>query len=110
MLKVRFRSILALMLALVATFTISCSSATTAATKTAPKYTPAQIEQIQQYVPALEEFRDRMSELQTMIQQRRWVDVGTFIHGPLGELRLSMNRVAANLSPQDKEAAREVPA
>ena len=107
MLKVRFRSILALMLALVATFTISCSSATTAATKTAPKYTPAQIEQIQQYVPALEEFRDRMSELQTMIQQRRWVDVGTFIHGPMGELRLSMNRVAANLSPQDKEAARE---
>ncbi len=102
----RYRSILGLILALVATFIVSCGSGT-ATTKSAPSYTAAQIEQIQQSLPGIQEQRDRLNTLQTFIQQRRWVDVGTFIHGPLGELRLSMNRVAANLSPQDKEAARE---
>lgn len=101
----RYRSILGLILAVVATFTISCGSAT--ATKSAPSYTAAQIEEIGRSLPAIQEQRDRINQLQTIIQQRRWVDVGTFMHGPMGDLRRNMNRVVDNLAPQDKQAARE---
>ena len=102
----RYRSILGLILAVVATFMVSCGSAA-AATKSAPSYTAAQIEQIQQSLPGIQEQRDRINQLQTFIQQRRWVDVGTFIHGPLGDLRRNMNRLADNLAPKDKQAARQ---
>lgn len=103
----RFRSIVAWLLVVVATFVISCSPAT-AATKSAASYTAEQIKQIQVYVPRLEDFRERIDELQTLIQQRRWVDVGTFIHGPLGDLRRNMNSLAFKLTPKDKEAARQL--
>lgn len=102
-----YRSIVTLILVLVATWTISCSSAI-AATKSATTYTPAQIEQIQVYVPRLEVLRERLDKLQTLIQQQEWVNVGTYIHGPLGDLRQNMNRVAFKLNPQDKEAARQL--
>lgn len=103
----RYRSILAWLLAVVATFTISCSSATAAITS-ASSYTADQIQQIQGYVSAIEKQRDRMSELQTLIQKQRWVDVGTFIHGPLGELRTDLNRLAFKLKPQDKAKATQI--
>lgn len=101
----RYRSILALILAVGATFMVSFSSL--AATSKAATYTPAQIEQIQRYVPAIEEQRDRLQKLQTFIQKKNWVDVGTYIHGPLGELRHDMNSLARTLSPEDQKTARE---
>jgi photosystem II protein PsbQ len=101
----RQRSILALILAVFATFAISFSSF--AATPKAATYTPAQIEQIQKYVPKITEFRGRMDELQTLIQKRNWIDTRTFIHGPLGQLRQDMAYVTRYLLPKDQPAARK---
>lgn len=101
-----YRFLVTLILVIVATLTMSCSLAI-AATKSATIYSPAQIEQIQVFVPRIQAARERLDELQTLIQKRKWVDVGTFIHGPLGELRQNLNRLAFRLNPQDKEAARQ---
>ena len=102
---VRYRSILSLILAIVATFLVSCGSPTTA---TVPQtYTTAQVEQIQEYVPGIMALRDRMKEIPSMIQRRDWIDVSDFIHGPMGELRLKMTYVTRNLLPKDQAGARE---
>jgi photosystem II protein PsbQ len=100
-----YRLILSLIIVFVATFLVSCGSPTVA--KAPPTYTTAQIERIQQYVPDMVGLRDRMGELQTLIKRRDWIDVGNFIHGPLGELRLKMTYVTRNLLPKDQEAARQ---
>lgn len=102
---VRYRSILSLILALVATFLVSCGSPTDA--KVPQTYTTAQVEQIQEYVPGILALRDRMKEIPSMIQRRDWIDLSDFIHGPLGELRLKMTYVTRNLLPKDQEGARE---
>ena len=101
----RYRSILSLIIVIVATFLVSCGSPTVA--KAPPTYTPAQIEQIQQYVPDMVALRDRMSELQMLIKRRDWIDVSNFIHGPLGELRLKMTYVTRNLLAKDQAQASE---
>lgn len=100
----RHRSILSLILVIVATFLISCGSPTDA--KIPETYTTAQVERIQQYVPDMIALRDRMSELQTLIQRRDWINVNNFIHGPLGELRLQMTYVTRNLLPKSQEEGR----
>jgi photosystem II protein PsbQ len=102
----RQRSILSLILGILATFIVSCGSPTVA--KVPPTYTAAQVEQIQQYVPKIVGLRDRAtSELQRLIQNRDWINVSDFIHGPLGELRLQMIYVTRNLLPQDQDKARQ---
>lgn len=102
---VRYRSILSLILALVATFLVSCGSPTEA--KVPQTYTTAQVEQIQEYVPGILALRDRMKEIPSMIQRRDWIDLSDFIHGPMGELRLKMTYVTRNLLPKDQQGARE---
>lgn len=102
---IRQRSIFALMAALLMTFFVSYSSL---AAKAPTSYTPAQIEQIQRAVPTLTELRSRLDRLETLIQQRRWVDVRTYIHGPLGELRAQLRTVAVTLLPQDQKKALEL--
>lgn len=103
----RYRSLLSLILVIVATFLVSCGSPTVA---TAPQtYTVAQIEQIQRYVPEIVALRDRTSrELQRSIQKRDWINVSNFIHGPLGELRLEMINVSRKLLPKDQERASQL--
>ncbi len=102
----RQQSILSLILVIVATFIVSCGSPTVA--KVAPTYTTAQVEQIQQRVPEIVALRDRTtSELQRLIQNRDWINVSNFIHGPLGELRLQMTYVSRNLFPKDQDGARQ---
>lgn len=102
---VRYRSILSLILAIVATFLVSCGGPTTA---TVPQtYTTAQVEQIQEYVPGILTLRDRMKDIPNMIQRRDWIAVSNFIHGPMGELRLKMTYVTRNLLPKDQAGARE---
>ena len=101
----RYRSILSLILIIVATLIVSCGSPTVATV--APTYTGAQIEQIQQYLPEITALRDRMNEIPTLIQRRDWIDVNDFIHGPLGELRLQMTYVTRHFLPKDQEAARQ---
>ena len=98
----RTRSIFALMMAFLMAFLVSCSSVEA---KVPTTYTAAQIQQIQRYVPTLTELRSRMDKLDTLIQQRRWVDIRTYIHGPLGELRSAMRSVSGSLLPKAQEQA-----
>lgn len=105
MFKARFRSLLALTLAFVATVLVSCGGSPTVAKP--PTYTPAQIEQIQQYVSDLEKVQERLPELAKLIQDGNWIFVKNFIRGPLGELRSKLSYVERNLLPQDKTKVRE---
>jgi photosystem II protein PsbQ len=100
----RYRSILSLIIVIVATFLVGCGSPTV---ETPPTYTVAQVEQIQQYVPKIVALRDRMRDLPALIKKRDWINVSNFIHGPLGELRLQMTYVTRNLLPKDQESARQ---
>lgn len=104
MLRKSYRSLLAVMLTVVMTFLVSCSSPT--ATKP-PTYTPDKIAQIQKYASTVTALRETMPTLATSIQNREWTDVGSFIHGPLGELRQKMSYITRELLPQDQKAARE---
>lgn len=105
----RFRSILSLFVAAIAIFLVSCSSAPVAR---GPVYTTAQLAQIEQYTTGVTELRDRLLEIPPLVQKQNWVDVQSFIHGPLGELRVRMSRLARSLEPkvQSKalQAAKEV--
>lgn len=101
----RYRSILALILAVVMTFVVSCSSPTA---KTPPTYTAQQIAQIQQFASSVEQLRDKLPILETSIQNRNWTDVGTFIHGPLGEVRRLVSTVTRQLLAQQQQEAKAV--
>lgn len=101
----RYRSILSLVLVLLATFLVSCGGPSVATAP--PTYTQAQVEKIQEYVPEVLAVRDRAAELQSLIQTKQWVKVRNFTHGPMAEARLSMNYIASNLLPQDQKPARE---
>lgn len=100
------RSILSLIIVLLATFLISCGSPSTATAP--PTYSTAQLQKIQEYVPNILAVRDRAPELQKLIQTQQWIKVGNFTHGPMAEARLSMNYLSANLLPKDQSAARKV--
>lgn len=100
---VRFRSILAFVLVIIATFLVSCGNATP--TAKGPLYTTAQLEQIQQSAEDIQTLRDRLVELPPLIQSKQWTDVESFIHGPLGELRARMSRLARSLEPKSQKTA-----
>jgi photosystem II protein PsbQ len=99
----RFRSILAFVLVILTTLLVSCGSPNTAVK--GPLYTTAQLEQIQTYAKNIEGLRDQMIELPPLIQQQQWIDVESFIHGPLGELRARMSRLARSLEPKAQKPA-----
>jgi len=105
MFKSRHRSLLALVLAFVAAFLVSCGGTPTV-TKP-PTYTPVQIEQIQKYVSDLDKIQERLPELASLIQDENWIFVKNFIRGPLGELRATLSLVERNLLPEAKSKARE---
>lgn len=102
---VLYRSILSFILVIVATFLVSCGSPTTASVP--QTYTADQVEQIQQSVPDILKLRDRLPEIPRAIQQRNWIDVSDFIHGPMAELRLKMNYLSRNFLPKDREGAQK---
>ncbi|MBD2346532.1 photosystem II protein PsbQ [Anabaena subtropica FACHB-260] len=102
----RQRSIISLLLVLLATFLISCSSPTTAVAP--PTYTTAQLEKIQGYAPDIQVVRDRADELKNLILKKEWIDVGNFIHGPITEARLTMTYITPNLLPKDQVTARQI--
>jgi len=92
------RSIVAWMMALLVAFLASCGSPTPP-----PTYSDAQLEKIEQYTSGIEALRDRMDELQSLIQKEEWVNVDTFIHGPLGDLRSKTSYLTqVLLLPKDK--------
>ena len=102
------RSIVAWMMALLVAFLASCGSPAPP-----PTYSDAELQQIEQYTTKIVAVRDRMDELNTLIQKGDWVNVDTFIHGPLGDLRSKTNYLTQSLLlPKDKapvsDAAKEV--
>ncbi|OLP20399.1 photosystem II protein PsbQ [Leptolyngbya sp. 'hensonii'] len=102
---VRQRSFLSLILGLILVFVVSLNMPAMAAKKSTPTYTAAQLEQIQVYRSNLKAVSDRLPELVPMIEKRQWTDVRDFIHGPMGELRVRMNRLTRSLLPQEQAAA-----
>lgn len=104
----RFRSVLTVILTVtIAFFCISSSPAAAAITPNPPAYTAAQLEQIQRYATDVEVLRDRLLDLPTLIQQEKWVDVKSLIHGPLGEFRARMARLARSLDPKAQKTAKK---
>jgi photosystem II protein PsbQ len=102
MLMFRFRSILALALAAITVFLVSCSGAPVAK---GPLYSDAQLEQIQVYKAGVDTLRDRLLELPAKVQAEDWTEVSSFIHGDLGELRTRMSGLARNLAPKKTQTA-----
>lgn len=101
-----FRSIVGLILVLASTLLVSCSGPRAEAPP--PTYTPEQVAQVQRYAQPVKAARERMEELEDLIEERRWVDVDSLIHGPLGQLRREVSYLTRNLLPQDQTKAQEL--
>ncbi|WOD40888.1 photosystem II protein PsbQ [Nodosilinea sp. E11] len=101
----RFRPLLGILLAIAATCLVACSGP---AAKIPTTYTPEILQQVELYTPAVAELRDRFPELQGYIQQKDWVNVQSFIHGPMGEMRVRINRLANTLLTKDKPQAQSL--
>jgi photosystem II protein PsbQ len=97
-----FRSVVSLVLVAIATLVVGCSSASV---KAPLVYTPEKIAQIQLYAARIEASQARLPELANYIDKNNWTNTDNFIHGPLGELREQMGRVANLLLPEDKAQA-----
>lgn len=101
----RFRPLLGILLAVVASCLVACGGP---AAKIPTTYTPELLQQVELYTPAVAELRDRFPELQGYIQQKDWVNVQSFIHGPMGEMRARINRLAGTLLTKDKPQAQSL--
>jgi photosystem II protein PsbQ len=97
-----YRSILALLFAILTTFLVSCGGPKAAL----PTYTPDKLAKIEQLAASVTALRDKMPILEEKIQARNWTDVGTYIHGPLGELRRYTSSLTRELLPADQKAAK----
>ena len=101
-----FRPLLSVMLVLVTTLLVSCSSPNKAKIPTV--YSPEKIAQLQQFREPIAEARDNMDTLRELIQKENWVDTRTFIHGPLGELRQDMSIISKKLLQKDQKPSRDL--
>jgi len=101
--RFRFRSVMGLLLAVMATCLVGCGGANVSQPTT---YSGEQIAQIEIFSPRVTELRDRFPELEDYIQNKDWVNISSFIHGPMGELRARLDRVAVRLLPRDAEQAK----
>jgi photosystem II protein PsbQ len=104
----KYRSILALLFAVVVVFFIGFSNPATAKPVKKLTYTSEQIADIQTYANELAALGNRLPELQDLIQKEDWTFVRNFIHGPLGEIRLKMGQAARKLLPDAQKQARQV--
>ena len=106
---IRKKSLVTWMIALLAVLMVSCSSGVAKVTT----YSPEQLTKIADYTTNLVVYRDRMDRLNELIQKQQWVNVDTYIHGPLGALRGQTTYLTQNLLlPKDRDqvlsAAREI--
>ncbi len=106
---IRKKSLVTWMIALLAVLMVSCSSGVAKVTT----YSPEQLTKIADYTTNLVVYRDRMDRLNELIQKKEWVNVDTYIHGPLGALRSQATYLTQNLLlPKDRDqvlnAAREI--
>ncbi|EKV00508.1 photosystem II protein PsbQ [Leptolyngbya sp. PCC 7375] len=97
------RSMMGVCLVAIATLLVSCSSGGQAAAP--PTYSADQLAQISIYAGRIQTSKDRLPELAGYIRDENWANIDSFIHGPLGELRERMNRLAFLLLPNDKSEA-----
>jgi photosystem II protein PsbQ len=97
-----FRPLISLILVFISVFVVSCSDASQAK---APTYSAAQLVQIQTTTKNVTALTDRLPELSAMIQKRDWNNVKSFIHGPLGDIRVLMSALSRELLPGTKEKA-----
>ncbi|NES81837.1 MAG: photosystem II protein PsbQ [Moorea sp. SIO2B7] len=100
-----FRAILPLLLVAVTTLLVSCGEPSS---KVPLTYTPERIAAIQESAAPVQSVRERMSELQNLIQEKDWVYTDNFIHGPLGFLRQDMRYVSEKLLPSDEKKAKKL--
>lgn len=101
----RYRSILAFILVIITTFLVSCGNPTP--TAKGPLYTTTQLERIQQSAEEVQRLRDQMLEIPPLVQKQEWGNVISFIHGPLGELRIKMSQLARSLTPKAQKTAQD---
>jgi photosystem II protein PsbQ len=101
----RYRAVVGVLLAAIATFLVSCGSKPAAV---APTYTPEKIAQLQTYVDRIEASRERLPELARYIEKDNWVNVDNFTHGPLGQLRTELLRLSSQLLPADQSKAKQL--
>jgi len=101
----RFRPLLGILLAIAATCLVACGGP---AAKIPATYTPAILQQVELYTPAVAALRDRFPELEGYIQTKDWGNVQSFIHGPMGEMRTRVNRLANSLLTKDKPQAQAI--
>jgi photosystem II protein PsbQ len=101
----RFRPLLGIVLAIAATCLVACGGP---AAKIPTTYTPAILQQVELYTPAVAALRDRFPELEGYIQTKDWGNVQSFIHGPMGEMRTRVNRLANSLLTKDKPQAQAI--
>jgi photosystem II protein PsbQ len=106
---VTYRSFLALVIAFVAMVLISFTSPAEAKVKAKlPTYTAEQVAEIQGYASDVAAMRDRMVELQSLIQAEDWTFTRNFLHGRLGELRVKMSAIARHLLPDAQKPAQQI--
>ena len=101
----RLRSVLSLLLVVVTTLLVSCSSPTV---KVPDTYTPDRLSQIETFMIPVSEAREGLATLGEFVATDNWVDTRTYIHGPYGFLRRDLTYLANTLLPSDKEQAKEL--
>ncbi len=99
----RFRPLLGIVLAIVATCLVACGGP---AAKIPTTYSPAMLQQVQLYTSPVTDLRDRFPELESYIQTKDWVNVQSFIHGPMGEMRARLGRLSNQLLVKDQPQAK----
>jgi photosystem II protein PsbQ len=102
----RLRGLLSVVFALMACFLVSCSGPSAVAPP--PTYSEAQLQQIQQYLPDIQDKFARMDNLAKAIQQSNWQEIATIMRGPLGQMIQDMRNVNRHLLPSDQKAAQEL--
>ncbi len=103
---IRLRAVVGLMLAAIATFLVSCGGP--GGSPTVTTYSPDQLAELAVFTPGVTSLRERFPELEGYIQAKDWVNVRSFIHGPLGELRARLGRVSVRLLPQASGQAKQL--
>ncbi len=97
-----FRPLISILLVFISVFVVSCGDGSQAK---APTYSAAQLARIQTTTKNVTALTDRLPELSAMIQKRDWNNVKSFIHGPLGDIRILMSALSRELLPGTKEKA-----
>jgi photosystem II protein PsbQ len=97
-----FRPLISILLVFISVLVVSCGDGSQAK---APTYSAAQLAQIQATSKNVKALSDRLPELATLIQERDWNNVKSFIHGPLGDIRTRMSGLSRELLPGSKEQA-----